>query len=213
MPRAFSADHATIHGTFGDDGIPTHVSFRGGNDALNIRILERLSHHCGPLVMVAAWGGPPVLVTPGMDPTWVVEDWRARIAAEAVRIELRSLRSPDLPGLEDGQIPADPECFHIRIQAFVARVGEDTPIEDEGFTFLLCTPRWLEREAREAGYALGLHHIVVPRFDYQRIWRIIAVLCEHVDGPDWQWVAGELGRYGKRDWDPVARPQIQLADG
>jgi hypothetical protein len=128
-----------------------------------------------------------------------------------VRLELRFLHSPDLPHLEEGQVPPDPECFLILVQAFVAEVGEDTPTEGESFDFLVCTPRWLEAEVRKTGYLLGRHYIFVPRYDFAHIRRIIAALCEQAEGEDWQSVATSLGLYGQWEWDTTQPPKIAVA--
>ena len=101
-----------------------------------------------------------------------------------MRIELRWLHSPDLPDLNQGQVPPDPESFRILVQAFVAEVGEGTPTLGESFDFLVCTPRWLEAEVAETGYVLGLFYIVIPRYDYRRLRRIIAALCDQAEGPE-----------------------------
>ncbi len=128
-----------------------------------------------------------------------------------MRLELRYLHSPDLPGLEEGEVPPDPECFRILVQAFVAAVGADTPTEGESFDFLVCTPRWLEAEVQKVGYVLGRHYIIVPGYDYARIRQIIASLCEQAEGADWHGVAASLGRYGQWEWDATKPPKVALA--
>src|SRR4051794_3393746 len=130
-----------------------------------------------------------------------------------MRIELRFLHSPDLPGIGAGEVPSDPECFCLLVQAFVGEAGKNTPTIGESFDFLVCTPRWLEEEVNKVGYLLGLFHIIVPRYDYQRIRQIVAGLCEQSEGPDWTSVATNLGRFGQWEWDDSQRPTLQLKLG
>ena len=126
-----------------------------------------------------------------------------------VRAELRWLHSPDLPDLEH-DTPTDPDCFCVLVQAMV---GERGAGGSESFGFLVCTPRWLAREVAEASYVLGRPYIVMARYDYQLMLRIITELCDEAEGPDWEMVATRLGRYGlweREDIKDLTSPSLAL---
>jgi hypothetical protein len=51
------------------------VSFHKGSPELAVLIVEKLTHVCGPLVLVLDVDGTPLLVTAGIDPCQSVEKW------------------------------------------------------------------------------------------------------------------------------------------
>lgn len=79
--REQAEQYATINGLSfsGDEDEPLHVYFEKGSSLLNLRILERLTHRCGPLVMAADVSPVPVLVTPGADNDWLHAHWMQEI--------------------------------------------------------------------------------------------------------------------------------------
>lgn len=108
-----------------------------------------------------------------------------------VQAKLHWLHSADLWGLEHG-MPDDPECFCLSVQAMIGAHGEEG---EESFNFLVCTPRWLEREVAREGYVLGRFYIFLARYDYALMRRIIEELCEQAMGEDWDTVAARLARH------------------
>ncbi len=57
------------------DDEPVDVTFHKGDPALAIRITERLSRVCGPLVLIEANDARLLLVTPGIDPDAALAAW------------------------------------------------------------------------------------------------------------------------------------------
>jgi hypothetical protein len=79
-PRQFSSNSALIHVERAEDEHhPTRFGLPGGNLELSLRILERLSHICGPQLLpsIPDSGEPAILATPGMDIPAVVAKWKA----------------------------------------------------------------------------------------------------------------------------------------
>ncbi len=50
-------------------------SFHKGNPELAVIIIEKLTHVCGPLLLVSDADCRPLLVVPGLDPIKAVEEW------------------------------------------------------------------------------------------------------------------------------------------
>jgi hypothetical protein len=74
--RGDAPDHATIWATataLPDDACK--FNFHKPNEQLVLRILERLSHVCGPFVIIEGSGMSSVVVTAGSDPRELYELW------------------------------------------------------------------------------------------------------------------------------------------
>ena len=111
---------------------------------------------------------------------------------------LRYLHSPDLPDLENGT-PPDPESFAILVQAMIG--ADDEPESEESFDFVLCTPGWLAIRLGAGSHIWGRHHLLVPRYDFATLHGAVQAVCEGATGPDWETIAGILGRYGKWEFE------------
>jgi hypothetical protein len=59
------------------DDEPVEVTFHKGDPTLAIRIAERLSRACGPLVLLEANDAKLLVVRPGIDPDDAINDWLA----------------------------------------------------------------------------------------------------------------------------------------
>jgi hypothetical protein len=114
-----------------------------------------------------------------------------------MKAELKRLHSPDVVDLR-AFVPLDPERFSLFVQAMVGPAGEDST---ESFDFVVCTPAWLRERIESAGPMLGLHHVIVLRYDYDELFRFIRTFCERSEGKTWQEVAAKLGRLGRWEFD------------
>lgn len=112
-------------------------------------------------------------------------------------MKLHWLHSPDLPDVQI-DAPDDPKKFMILVQAFVG--SEDSEGED-AFTFVVCTPSWIEDEVRENGYLLPLFFIVVPEWDYGKVHTVISDLCARIGDGGWDKAARRLSRYALWEFD------------
>lgn len=113
--------------------------------------------------------------------------------------QLRRLHSPDADPLQEFQ-PTDPECFGILVQAMVGPAGQDG---EESFDFILCTPQWLALQ--KPGIVLGIHHLIVHRYDYATLEIFVRDFCAKCEGETWAVVAqrvGALGRWEFADYSP-----------
>ncbi len=114
---------------------------------------------------------------------------------------LRSFFSPDAPSADlRDWAPEDSTTFGVLIQAFIGLEGEEG---EDMFQFLVCTPKWLERELAEAHakgddkpHVIGHHHVIVPAWDYDLLYRWLIETCERSAGESWSAVTRRLSRYG-----------------
>jgi hypothetical protein len=107
-----------------------------------------------------------------------------------MQAELRSLVSPSLPsGLNEA--PDNPRDCWVVMQADIGYEGGDGT---EIFTFYVTTPAFLERNLDDEGYELGRGLIVVKRFDWAVVEKLIKRICADVQGDSWAVLAQTLSR-------------------
>lgn len=125
-----------------------------------------------------------------------------------IRPELREL---DCPELDDEALkeyaPSDPGCVALRVDAFI---GERGKAGEDIFYFLVRTPQYLADELATGEYRFGRNYLILPRYSYGLLWEAISDLCEGIEGPDWETVAGRLGRYGLWEYDTFYGPRLPL---
>jgi hypothetical protein len=114
-----------------------------------------------------------------------------------MKAELRYLHSPDINDLEN-YLPENPDNFCVLIQALI---GPSKDKGEEAFDFLVCTPKWISNEVEKEEFILGKDHIVIKKYNYGYIFKIISELCNRISGDDWNAVAYKLGHYGRWEFD------------
>lgn len=118
---------------------------------------------------------------------------RKMMMKDVMRAELRKLHSPDA-----NLVNFDPdknEDFAILVQAMIGSEGADG---EEAFGFVVCTPKWLDRQCKEAGRPIfAIHHIIVDHFNYEELVLLISDLCKSTEGKDWSEIGKKLDRYGQ----------------
>jgi hypothetical protein len=125
-----------------------------------------------------------------------------------MRLKVKDFFSPDLgPDPENPGVifdlskwkPQDESDFGIFVEAFV---GPEDKQGHDMFCFIVCTPRWLERELQEkkhkgsGEFILGHHHVIVSKWDYETIYQWFVDLCKRSEADDWP---GRLSR--DTDWE------------
>ena len=113
-----------------------------------------------------------------------------------MRAELKRLHSPDAPDLARF-VPEDPLRFSILVQALVGPEGTEA---EESFDLRVCSIEWL-RDLVQSRPVIGVHHLVVDRYDYNKVFSTIARFCEKCQGPTWTDVAMRLSRLGSWEFD------------
>ena len=65
---------------------------------------------------------------------------------------------------------------------------------------MVCSPESLAQEAAQ-GPVLGLHRIVMARFDYAALASTIRDFCERCEGTTWPEVAHRVARLGRWEFE------------
>jgi hypothetical protein len=112
-----------------------------------------------------------------------------------MRASLRRLHSPDVD--LSSFWPDDPCNFGFLLQAFI---GPENELGDESFSFVVCTPRWLEVKL-EGRIMFGSHHLIVPGYDLHAIESYLKRHCDRCIGASWQEIASKLAKVGQWEFE------------
>lgn len=110
-----------------------------------------------------------------------------------MRAELRDLHSADVPAGLEAFTPPDARAFSVAVEATIGPAGSDG---GELFQFEVVGPDWFGVNPPGKGFRWGRHFLILDRWDYSVLHRVIADLCRHSEGRDWAEVAGKIARYG-----------------
>ena len=72
---------------------------------------------------------------------------------------------------------------------------------EESFDITVCSPKWLLQQHTEQDVILGRHHLIMLKYDFDRLLRAIEALCEEAEAPTWEEVATKLGRFAKWEFE------------
>ena len=100
-----------------------------------------------------------------------------------MHIKLKELSCIDLG---EDQLPHDPECCSIRMDAFIG--PNDEPGADQ-FSFYVVTPNWL-LEHPETRWGNG--YLIVSTFTWQETRRMLERLISHISAATWDEAAKKL---------------------
>jgi len=112
-----------------------------------------------------------------------------------MKVEIRELFSTDTGSTAlDEYSPGDPANVGILVRS-VLGVSEE-PGEDS-FDVMVCTPNWLADHLHHhpERHIFGRHHLIVQRWDYVELRKIITGLIERLDGQDWHEFGTRLDGY------------------
>jgi len=105
---------------------------------------------------------------------------------------LKGLHSPDIADVEN-YLPHEEDNFAFLLQVMVG------PMEGEGeesFDIIVCTPKWLIEKYRPSDILLGLHKLIVFKYDYPAVREFIEKFLLRCSGNTWEEIAkkSELAR-------------------
>jgi immunity protein 8 of polymorphic toxin system len=114
-----------------------------------------------------------------------------------IRAELKRLRGLDIIDLQNFS-PEEADNFHLPIQAVIGPLGSKG---EEAFDFVICTPKWIEREVQEKGPLFGKAHIIVNEYNYDQIFTLVDELCNRLSGDSWETIENKLRLYGGWEYE------------
>src|SRR5271168_4976155 len=102
---------------------------------------------------------------------------------------LRRLHSPDIPDLET-YAPVEDDKFGFLLQVMV---GPTNGNGEESFDVVVCTPKWLLEKYKDSDILLGLHKVIVFKYDYARLRGFIDKFLANCSGTNWTEIAHKVG--------------------
>jgi|SRR5580704_2509353 hypothetical protein len=110
---------------------------------------------------------------------------------------LKGLHSPDVADLKT-YVPDEEETFGFFLEAEIGTTdGEGADI----FGIMVCTPRWLIEKYRPSDMMLGLHKIIVFKYDYLQLRNFIEKYLRHCSGDTWEEIARKVSLLGQWEFE------------
>jgi len=110
---------------------------------------------------------------------------------------LKGLSSSDIPDIEKYQ-PLHDDNFGFVLRALVGPSGHPG---EESFDITVCTPKWLEEQYGSSEAVLGLHKLIVFRYDYLELRRFIEKYLMHCSGNSWPEIAQKVALLGQWEFE------------
>jgi len=110
---------------------------------------------------------------------------------------LKSLCSSDIADVESYQ-PEKEDSFGFVIRAMVGPMGEPG---EESFNITICTPKWLAEQYGATDIVLGLHKVIVFRYDYSELRRFIEKYLMRCSGDTWGEIAQKVSLLGHWEFE------------
>jgi hypothetical protein len=109
-----------------------------------------------------------------------------------IAAEVKGLYSLEVDNLEQ-YIPNPPDVFLLQLRVIVGPKGAPG---EESFDIKVCTPGWLANMCGNEDFVAGRHYLIVARYDFAALRKIIVKLIESCFGDSWQEVAQKVARIG-----------------
>ena len=110
---------------------------------------------------------------------------------------LKGLHSPDIADVKT-YLPDDEENFGFVLQAMVGPMDAEG---EESFDIVVCTPKWLMENYEPSDILLGLHKLIVFKYDYRRLSQFIEKYLMHCTGDSWEEIARKVSLLGQWEFE------------
>jgi hypothetical protein len=117
---------------------------------------------------------------------------------------LKGLHCTDIANLET-YVPEEEDNFGFVLRAMVGPLNDKG---EESFDITVCTPKWLTKTYQHSEVLLGLHKLLVFKYDYLRVRGFIEKFLMRCSGDTWQEVAQKvsvLGQWEFENYRPSSR--------
>jgi len=110
---------------------------------------------------------------------------------------LKGLHSTDIADVETYQ-PERGDNFGLVLRAMVGPTGEPG---EESFDITVCTPKWLIEKYADSDVLLGLHKLIVFKYDYPAVRKFIEKYLMRCSGDTWAEVARRVSLLGQWEFE------------
>ena len=110
---------------------------------------------------------------------------------------LKRLHSTDIADVET-YLPDEEDNFGFVLRAMVGPMDGEG---EESFDIIVCTPRWLLEKYGTSGILLGLHKLIVFKYDYLRLRQFIEKYLMRCSGDTWQEIAEKVSLLGQWEFE------------
>ncbi len=114
-----------------------------------------------------------------------------------MRPALRRLHSPDIRDLKT-YAPEEDDKFGFLLQVLVGPANGEG---EESSDVVGCTPRWLSEKYKDSDILLGLHKLIVFKYDYVRLHAFIEKFLPSCSGISWTKIARKVDRLGHWEFE------------
>jgi Immunity protein 8 len=113
---------------------------------------------------------------------------------------LKSLRSTDIE--VENYLPDEEDTFGFTLRAMVGPMGGQG---EESFDIVVCTPKWLMEKYGASDVLLGLHKLIVFKYDYPRLRQFVEKYLMRCSGNTWEEVAQKVSLLGQWEFEGYQR--------
>jgi hypothetical protein len=110
---------------------------------------------------------------------------------------LKGLSSPDIPDIEK-YWPVHEDNFGFVLRALIGPLAQSG---EESFDITVCTPKWLEEQYGTSETVLGLHKLIVFRYDYLGLRRFIEKYLMRCSGNSWPEIDQKVALLGQWEFE------------
>lgn len=110
---------------------------------------------------------------------------------------LKGLHSTDIANVETYQ-PHEGDNFGLVLRAMVGPMGVEG---EESFDITVCTPKWLMERHGTSEVLLGLHKLIVFKYDYLGLRKFIEKYLMRCSGDTWGEIAQKVSLLGQWEFE------------
>jgi hypothetical protein len=116
---------------------------------------------------------------------------------DCMQAVLKGLHSTDIADVAT-YVPDEEDNFGFVLRAMVGPMNSEG---EESFDIIVCTPRWLLDKYGTSDVLLGLHKLIVFKYDYHRLRQFIEKYLMRCSGDTWQEIAQKVSLLGQWEFE------------
>lgn len=118
--------------------------------------------------------------------------------------ELKAMHSPEVLDLKNFS-PVERDNFMFLLQFLIGPKGGNGY---ESFDVIVCTPRWLLENQKAEDVVLDFHHLVVFKYDYNKIHEKAKEFVSSFRGESWDEVTNQLRKFWRWEFEDYRSHKI-----